>query len=116
MTEPPLRRLARCPVAGLLAPGHSITQLALDRRHEPPQAVLDDVVVRPRPHCRYRHLLAEGAGNEDKGNIELALVQRSEEHTSELQSLMRISYAVFCLKKKKTITSQQTHKITSQQQ
>src|SRR3546814_10087194 len=29
-------------------------------------------------------------------------VQRSEEHTSELQSLMRISYAVFCLKKKKT--------------
>src|SRR3546814_7136919 len=30
-----------------------------------------------------------------------ALFQRSEEHTSELQSLMRISYAVFCLKKKK---------------
>src|SRR3546814_9480952 len=30
------------------------------------------------------------------------LVNRSEEHTSELQSLMRISYAVFCLQKKKT--------------
>src|SRR3546814_1714192 len=30
--------------------------------------------------------------------------QRSEEHTSELQSLMRISYAVFCLKKKKNQT------------
>src|SRR3546814_10030115 len=30
-----------------------------------------------------------------------ALYRRSEEHTSELQSLMRISYAVFCLKKKK---------------
>src|SRR3546814_5323098 len=30
---------------------------------------------------------------------------RSEEHTSELQSLMRISYAVFCLKKKKTNTT-----------
>src|SRR3546814_2336583 len=29
------------------------------------------------------------------------IAQRSEEHTSELQSLMRISYAVFCLKKKK---------------
>src|SRR3546814_10569131 len=29
-------------------------------------------------------------------------IMRSEEHTSELQSLMRISYAVFCLKKKKT--------------
>src|SRR3546814_6405863 len=32
------------------------------------------------------------------------VVQRSEEHTSELQSLMRISYAVFCLKKKKKPT------------
>src|SRR3546814_3408571 len=31
---------------------------------------------------------------------------RSEEHTSELQSLMRISYAVFCLKKKKKTTDQ----------
>src|SRR3546814_2099538 len=31
--------------------------------------------------------------------------ERSEEHTSELQSLMRISYAVFCLKKKKKITN-----------
>src|SRR3546814_10025618 len=40
------------------------------------------------------------------GKLELLLVSkawagRSEEHTSELQSLMRISYAVFCLKKKK---------------
>src|SRR3546814_9823007 len=33
---------------------------------------------------------------------------RSEEHTSELQSLMRISYAVFCLKKKKQNRRQQT--------
>src|SRR3546814_8761625 len=33
---------------------------------------------------------------------------RSEEHTSELQSLMRISYAVFCLKKKKTKTKDHT--------
>src|SRR3546814_4787604 len=32
----------------------------------------------------------------------LRAIARSEEHTSELQSLMRISYAVFCLKKKKT--------------
>src|SRR3546814_8498541 len=31
--------------------------------------------------------------------------ERSEEHTSELQSLMRLSYAVFCLKKQKTQTS-----------
>src|SRR3546814_10897067 len=36
---------------------------------------------------------------------------RSEEHTSELQSLMRISYAVFCLKKKKNTTTQQQRPI-----
>src|SRR3546814_5396586 len=35
-------------------------------------------------------------------------VGRSEEHTSELQSLMRISYAVFCLKKKQTRTPRTT--------
>src|SRR3546814_1911546 len=35
----------------------------------------------------------------------VARPRRSEEHTSELQSLMRISYAVFCLKKKKTNTT-----------
>src|SRR3546814_6510843 len=33
--------------------------------------------------------------------VQFAVTDRSEEHTSELQSLMRISYAVFCLKKKK---------------
>src|SRR3546814_10223653 len=36
-----------------------------------------------------------------------AVFARSEEHTSELQSLMRISYAVFCLKKKKNINDTQ---------
>src|SRR3546814_5587824 len=54
----------------------------------------------------------------DRGNVPRAAVRdgdraifrqqqlrRSEEHTSELQSLMRISYAVFCLKKKKNPTS-----------
>src|SRR3546814_4763064 len=35
------------------------------------------------------------------GDDDAAVARRSEEHTSELQSLMRISYAVFCLKKKK---------------
>src|SRR3546814_6541769 len=41
--------------------------------------------------------------------------ERSEEHTSELQSLMRISYAVFCLKKKKNRhkTTTRNHYITS---
>src|SRR3546814_8249264 len=57
------------------------------------------------------HLVGETvAGREFLREIEfvvLAVVQkrgaRSEEHTSELQSLMRISYAVFCLKKKTTM-------------
>src|SRR3546814_9746434 len=67
-------------------------------------------LARPRPH---QHLLAlqRHAGQElvplqchlrlELGPVEGHL-RRSEEHTSELQSLMRISYAVFCLKKKKT--------------
>src|SRR3546814_1850553 len=42
----------------------------------------------------------DGAQEQQEGNRQ-ARPQRSEEHTSELQSLMRISYAVFCLKKKK---------------
>src|SRR3546814_4728326 len=41
------------------------------------------------PRCNQLHLMAK-----------LGHLARSEEHTSELQSLMRISYAVFCLKKK----------------
>src|SRR3546814_18927045 len=55
---------------------------------------------------------AAGAGQahrdpaKGRGGLE---VDRSEEHTSELQSLMRISYAVFCLKKKKTTKEEQQH-------
>src|SRR3546814_3843151 len=45
--------------------------------------------LRAGPRQPERHVHPEG------------VAQRSEEHTSELQSLMRISYAVFCLKKKK---------------
>src|SRR3546814_5257940 len=41
--------------------------------------------------------------------ISLMVFIRSEEHTSELQSLMRISYAVFCLKKQKPKHINQTH-------
>src|SRR3546814_3076063 len=38
------------------------------------------------------------------------VAERSEEHTSELQSLMRISYAVLCLEKKKTHSNANTHR------
>src|SRR3546814_6507020 len=58
------------------------------------------------PHCdgplfKGKRVAVIGGGNSGaEAAIDLAGV-RSEEHTSELQSLMRISYAVFCLKKKK---------------
>src|SRR3546814_7601793 len=46
---------------------------------------------------------ADLGGARRGGGIVACLDIRSEEHTSELQSLMRISYAVFCLKKKKKV-------------
>src|SRR3546814_5025095 len=54
----------------------------------------------------------EGEGSPDGMTIDAA---RSEEHTSELQSLMRISYAVFCLKKKKNIKIKQITKNSKRQ-
>src|SRR3546814_4778632 len=56
--------------------------------------------------------LAKGANREKSAKRAFADWLRSEEHTSELQSLMRISYAVFCLKKKNTHqrTQHTTHK------
>src|SRR3546814_4674926 len=56
-------------------------------------------------------LIAREVERVDSGFRSMMSVQsRSEEHTSELQSLMRISYAVFCLKKKKTnIHTKQTY-------
>src|SRR3546814_17053766 len=50
-------------------------------------------------------LAEELSAGADLTPMRIRRVQRSEEHTSELQSLMRISYAVFCLKKKKHTTN-----------
>src|SRR3546814_4673475 len=47
------------------------------------------------------YLLNPSLDQVKEGELDLVVAGRSEEHTSELQSLMRISYAVFCLKKKK---------------
>src|SRR3546814_3827243 len=55
-------------------------------------------------HPDPREVLVAAQFGEDDRDLRIADVRaefRSEEHTSELQSLMRISYAVFCLKKKK---------------
>src|SRR3546814_2605682 len=60
-----------------------------------------------RPNVKEAQVLAH-VFDEGKAIYMLLYGKRSEEHTSELQSLMRISYAVFCLKKKKP-----KHKSTS---
>src|SRR3546814_7083738 len=64
-----------------------------------------DVIAKVR-----RPLPGEFAGLK-AGALVICIMDRSEEHTSELQSLMRISYAVFCLKKKtkQTTTEQPIH-------
>src|SRR3546814_19810176 len=49
---------------------------------------------------RRRRVALRGLSRPRISRHRVAIVGRSEEHTSELQSLMRISYAVFCLKKK----------------
>src|SRR3546814_8451252 len=61
--------------------------------------------VPPRPHIEKGP--ERGAGR----RVPLAKQSRSEEHTSELQSLMRISYAVFCLKKKTINTTNIIYRI-----
>src|SRR3546814_2964574 len=72
--------------------------------HVPGDTVQERRVVGQRPIVqRARHPAAERHGT--AVHIDLF---RSEEHTSELQSLMRISYAVFCLKKNKQLKVQ-TH-------
>src|SRR3546814_1589936 len=69
------------------------------RRHDPvgdPEPLLE--CPRLSGPAQYR---AQGAGGSQPQVAAHGGAVRSEEHTSELQSLMRISYAVFCLKKKK---------------
>src|SRR3546814_1620176 len=62
------------------------------------RGVRDDLVLRSIGSTRARERHRGRRGNRGRGARGGC---RSEEHTSELQSLMRISYAVFCLKKKK---------------
>src|SRR3546814_5276035 len=52
-----------------------------------------------RVHSRRSHSLRDRSHRREH-ELDVCPIERSEEHTSELQSLMRISYAVFCLKKK----------------
>src|SRR3546814_7568701 len=67
------------------------------------QVVFDAPGASQRRDRRNHHGRASPVSNGQEG--------RSEEHTSELQSLMRISYAVFCLKKKKSTKKHATPKL-----
>src|SRR3546814_6651976 len=60
-----------------------------------------------------RHPLSAMTGRSQLQTDNRTPRNRSEEHTSELQSLMRISYAVFCLKKKTTEHTLNTRKLTA---
>src|SRR3546814_7861836 len=80
------------------------------------------VKARPTPYCLYSMVVVPrlcwiGIGNSPPAR-KLAVsperaVRRSEEHTSELQSLMRNSYAVFCLKKKTKMRPKKHNKETN---
>src|SRR3546814_8574212 len=86
--RPPSARLAAAAVAVVLA------------------VVAGSTAYRFHKFGQYEGLIQEyesAGAHVEPGSVLLAL-HRSEEHTSELQSLMRISYAVFCLKKKKNKT------------
>src|SRR3546814_9724862 len=65
--------------------------MALSRQYSPRRSLMPCMIRRSA--CSHGWRSGGGSGG-----------RRSEEHTSELQSLMRISYAVFCLKKKKNTT------------
>src|SRR3546814_9017064 len=71
---------------------------------------ISDVVGAARLRCGRRRAGAsvrqrQGTVSESRQCLCVRAARRSEEHTSELQSLMRISYAVFCLKKQKNTNS-----------
>src|SRR3546814_991957 len=85
--------------AGAIAPGPGNLRSSRPYRTKPPRCTMA-----PRPG-------RSGTVQQDFGTTCRAICYRdgrSEEHTSELQSLMRISYAVFCLKKNNTTKTKQT--------
>src|SRR3546814_4130771 len=82
--------------------------LGLVNGHAPAENVIESQVVHSEFEGSFFSVFLRGDGAKDivmsmtnSGNLPEFREGRSEEHTSELQSLMRISYAVFCLKKNK---------------
>src|SRR3546814_10919058 len=94
--------------------GSVVADIALDGRKSPIHTIAD-LDFRERDFSKVVDKLTffRGTGTiGGKATLDMhgnSVAARSEEHTSELQSLMRISYAVFCLKKKKDIMNNNTH-------
>src|SRR3546814_1065353 len=85
--------------------GTQITQgLGAGSRPEVGRAAAEESIAQVEEALNGAHMcfVAAGMGGGTGTGAAPVIAKRSEEHTSELQSLMRISYAVFCLKKKKT--------------
>src|SRR3546814_6745007 len=101
-------RQTRCKLTDTLFPYTALFRSLLGAGFLEHRAARDDDVAALAVHLqdleRLRHVHQRGHVAH-RADIDLAAGQegdRSEEHTSELQSLMRISYAVFCLTKKNT--------------
>src|SRR3546814_1291919 len=91
-TNPPMHLVGKRPCSRTRT-GPSLMLLAFKAHRSTQLTAIADRPQIPHPQCP----------NENRATSRsLRCRQRSEEHTSELQSLMRISYAVFCLKKKKS--------------
>src|SRR3546814_7574832 len=76
----------------------------------PSMAISAPVMWRAASDARKQIVSATSSAEQATPIGTIVFATRSEEHTSELQSLMRISYAVFCLKKKKTRNHNNQHK------
>src|SRR3546814_5586314 len=88
------------------------------RAHSPaksPPASFPSTTNRPQTICSTPTPLGS-LPRTSPARFSTSLPTRSEEHTSELQSLMRISYAVFCLKKKKKKSQLQTQELVPSMQ
>src|SRR3546814_3397532 len=82
-----------------------LAQLIDDQAAEETRKALEDLLLAPNVAGKAGVMLSERSpfrGRTLSGDVDGYITDRSEEHTSELQSLMRISYAVFCLQKKNT--------------
>src|SRR3546814_2433232 len=112
---PPLREERPCAVAATSAGRHddlralrhalahvATQHLAQERHRDPPLLGQRSAVELVEQPGQARQVAVDAAQQPvDRRLVDCQPAARSEEHTSELQSLMRISYAVFCLKKKK---------------